>query len=917
MTSLSFSRLRSTNDLTKRFDLVEDTIVKTSAAQMTKGTIEKVVVDGLEGLAETVRGLTSSQALTYGILVNGRETARVVTRSKLEEARRNVSDPNSIIARTREDLNFAHLPGVMMNDHDEYKGEILSPEDLIEKLTFACPAIGPAAKLWKPSSSYGIRASNDPSIAITGGGQRIYFAVLRAADIPDAGQNLFLRLWAAGLGWIKVSKSGHPLKRTLLDGSVYQPERLDFAGPPILGPGVSRESSEPRIIEGCEFLDLAALACDGDIQMRAHQAMAAAIKAAQPELHAVKEQWINALAPELVQRHGISIDLARQCLSQASDHGQLSGDFLLVTANDETVSVREVLDNPTKWHDTRFADPLEPSYGNDDHRIAWANLRSGSRPYIHSHAHGGIRYILTKPAARIRLAKGDRGRITSDTEGALAVLGEIYDYGDGGSARIAQSRIRPVSPDWFADYIDRNVIYYSKVPTAGGGHEERSCDAPPYLPKRILARHGERGFFQLEGLVTAPTLRRDGSVLDTPGYDRQSGILYVSDLSHPPRVPLAPTIEDAFRALAVLWRPFQDFPFVGDASPTVMLSAILSAILRPSLPTCPGHAFDAPAAGTGKTLLAECVGIIATGERPAIIAPTDDDTEIRKRLFSILREGGGVILWDNISAPLGGDALDAFLTAERFRERVLGVSESETLPNRALLLITGNNISTRGDTFRRVLKSRLDAKLETPYLRAFALNPREYCMAHRHEMVVAALTIVRAWYTAGCPRKAEGNTASFEEWDHLVRQPLAWLAWWDFALGGSDTPPLCDVAVVFAEAAAEAPHKEKLRAVLHAWKDAYGNGERVNARDVSSNPYGGFHNETDESIKAESKQAESKQAELVAAIADAVVKRGKDIDTTALGYWLKKHRGERMDGLWYERDGEVRGAAAYVLRRES
>lgn len=916
MTQLSFSLLTSTNDLTKRFDLVDGRIVKASAAHMTRGTIDKVVVGGLEGLAETIRGLNASQALSYGILANGRETAQVVTQSKLEEARHKASDSNSIVARTHEHLNFAHQPGVMMADHDEYKGEVLSLEDLIERLRIACPALGQAKKLWKPSSSYGICASNDPSIAITGGGQRLYFAVKRAADIPGAGQDLSLRLWAAGFGWIKVSKSGRPLKRSLLDDSVYQPERLDFAGPPILGPGVIRKAPEPRIIEGCEFLDLAALACDNDIQARAHQAMAAALKAVQPELQAVKKQWIETLAPDLAQRCGISIDLARQCLSQASDHCQLSGDFLLLTENDETVSVREVLDNPMKWHGTRFADPLEPSYGNNDHRIAWANLRSGCRPYIYSHAHGGIRYTLTKPAARIRLAKGDRGRITSETEGALSLLGEIYDYGDGGSARIAQSRIRTVSLDWFADYIDRNVTYYSIVANAEGGHAERPCDAPPYLPRRILARHGERGFPRLEGLVTAPTLRRDGSVLDTPGYDRQSEILYVSDVPNPPQVPLAPTVDDAFRALAVLWCPFKDFPFVGVASQTVMVSAILSGILRPSLPTCPGHAFDAPAAGTGKTLLAECIGILATGERPAIIAPTDDDTEIRKRLFSILREGGGVILWDNISAPLGGDALDAFLTAERFRERVLGVSESETLPNRALLLITGNNISTRGDTFRRVLKARLDAKLETPYLRAFALNPREYCMAHRHEMVVAALTIVRAWFAAGCPREAEGNTASFEDWDRLVRQPLAWLGTEDLVGGRSDIPNLCDVAVVFAEAAAEAPHKEKLRAVLHAWDGAFKKGERVCARDVSSNPYDGFHDEQNVSKKAEAERAELKRDELVAAIAEAVGRRGRDIDTTVLGYWLKKHIGERMDGLWYERDGEVRGAAAYVLRRE-
>ena len=342
-------------------------------------------------------------------------------------------------------------------------------------------------------------------------------------------------------------------------------------------------------------------------------------------------------------------------------------------------------------------------------------------PYIYSHAHGGVRYTLTRPPVRILVAVGDKGRITREAQAVISALGEIYDYGDGGSVKITKSRIRPVSPDLLADYIDRNVCYYAIPRKPRGEFEECPRDAPIYLPKRILARHGERGFPRLEGLVTAPTLRRDGTILDMPGYDDISGLLYVSDLASPPRVPVSPTREDVLRALGDLWRPFRDFPFVGPAAETAMLSAIISGIVRPSLSTCPGHAFDAPAAGTGKTLLAECVGIVATGVRPAIIAPTDDDAEIRKRLFAILREGGGVILWDNISGPLGGDALDAFLTAESFRERVLGVSESETVPNRALLLVTGNNISTRGDTFRRVLKARLDAQVVNtipPYIPA-------------------------------------------------------------------------------------------------------------------------------------------------------------------------------------------------------
>lgn len=56
--------------------------------------------------------------------------------------------------------------------------------------------------------------------------------------------------------------------------------------------------------------------------------------------------------------------------------------------------------------------------------------------------------------------------------------------------------------------------------------------------------------------------------------------------------------------------------------------------------------------------------------------------------------------------------------------------------------------------------------------------------------------------------------------------------------------------------------------------------------------------------------------ELFMALEDAVGRRSPSFDSVAVGNWLRKHRGERMDGLWFERDGEVGGAAVYMLRAD-
>ncbi len=72
-----------------------------------------------------------------------------------------------------------------------------------------------------------------------------------------------------------------------------------------------------------------------------------------------------------------------------------------------------------------------------------------------------------------------------------------------------------------------------------------------------------------------------------------------------------------------------------------------------------------------------------------------------------------------------------------------------------------------------------DARMEQPYTREFAFCPLTRVLAQRMELVVAALTLIRAWITAGRPRHGQGRAGSFEAWDDLVRQVVCWIATWD------------------------------------------------------------------------------------------------------------------------------------------
>ena len=429
--------------------------------------------------------------------------------------------------------------------------------------------------------------------------------------------------------------------------------------------------------------------------------------------------------------------------------------------------------------------------------------------------------------------------------------------------------------------------------------EEGPEDAPLSVARAILAKHGERGFKKLVAVVTAPTLRIDGSILDRPGHDENSGLLFYCEHPNPPRVPVRPSVADALAALKFLWAPLALFPLVDAVANGVALHGLLSAALRASLPTAPGVGFDAPAAGSGKTLLARCIGILAMGSEPSILPPADTDEETRKRLFAVLREGQRVVLWDNVREPLGSASLDAFLTAPTFADRVLGSSETITLPNRALFIATGNNLRMTSDTCRRVLTARIDAQSETPYTRDFSFDPAQMMQTDRLAYVVAALTIVRAYISAGRPKMAKGRTASFEHWDDLVRQPICWLAHQVAAIAGTaegaGLPTLSDPMEAAARAFEQDPETTKLRALVEAWFAAFGPDQTT---------VGGAIRRSDT------------DALLAMAMDDIAGQAGK-INSRMLGRWIERMQGRIVDGKRFVRIGHRAGLLHWAVHQSA
>ena len=193
---------------------------------------------------------------------------------------------------------------------------------------------------------------------------------------------------------------------------------------------------------------------------------------------------------------------------------------------------------------------------------------------------------------------------------------------------------------------------------------------PPDVPRMYLARQSLGWRVPvLTGIVTAPTLRSDGSVLQVPGYDTATGLWFDPRGQTFPAIPGAPSIADARTALAALTDLLVDFPFVDAASRAVALSAIITAVIRPALPTAPMHCLSATSIGTGKSFLGDVIASIATGNPVAVTPCGSTDEELEKRLGADLMSGKPFIHIDNVDREINGPLLCQVITQERVSPR--------------------------------------------------------------------------------------------------------------------------------------------------------------------------------------------------------------------------------------------------------
>jgi putative DNA primase/helicase len=423
------------------------------------------------------------------------------------------------------------------------------------------------------------------------------------------------------------------------------------------------------------------------------------------------------------------------------------------------------------------------------------------------------------------------------------------------------------------------------------------------LAGEVLARGEWSHIRPLDAIVSYPVMRRDGSLLLASGYDGSTRTL--AEMAVRVEVTNAPTRDDARAALTLLSELVGDFPFAGDAQRAAWLAMLLTVPARPAIdgPT-PLGLFEATQRGSGKSLLADVVSTIITGEVASRRVAPKTREEWDKVLFSILLAGDPLVLFDNVTNMLVSDALDAVLTGTVYSQRLLGVSEDRRVAIRTVFLASANNARLSTDLVRRALGCRLEPDVEQPETRTGFRTPDllGHVRVHRARYLSAVLTLLRAYAVAGRPSVEARPMGSYGAWCRVVRDSLVWA-------GAADPAVTQDALRESADV-----ERDELRDLLTAWREML--GERaVTVRellDTAQTGRVGVGPEQRPGSKFVPQRSEANR-ERGSALLDAlrgVTPNGAEPTTHTIGNRLRTMRGQIVGGLVLREGRRARGDRA-------
>lgn len=296
----------------KRLSLVNGKVVSDSSeCRLWDGNARVDQVQGLEGFAVLINGLSSQEFITLGSIKeefrpSAGKSIRVVSKAIYAA----LENKTGVITRTRAYVEFPAGEGPMLLDFD-FKGMPVDARKQLEAqggpwefLVGLFPALARAAHIKRSSTSSGLYHTKTGEKFPHSGGMHVYLIVADARDIPRATKAIFDTLWANDFGWSFVSEGGAVLARGPVDASVALPEHPVFEGAPLIVPPLAQKKSRQAVAFDGEITDTRTAFPDppAEVRQRAERSRAEWRARLKPEAEKVQKAQTEARIEKVVRK---------------------------------------------------------------------------------------------------------------------------------------------------------------------------------------------------------------------------------------------------------------------------------------------------------------------------------------------------------------------------------------------------------------------------------------------------------------------------------------------------------------------------------------------------------------------------------------------------------------------------------------
>jgi len=456
---------------------------------------------------------------------------------------------------------------------------------------------------------------------------------------------------------------------------------------------------------------------------------------------------------------------------------------------------------------------------------------------------------------------------------AGSLVQPLWDWeriGGGNKQEVLSAKLVKYNVPRLTDVLSHRAAIFQKF------NEKKNrwvnVDPPKKVVETLIEAHYWR-FPKISGIVTAPTMRPDGSLITELGYDEATQLWYMpaGDIQLP---PIGRTKAEAQAALKLLQVLISECAFVEGVDRSVALAAIMTVVLRGAFEVAPLFFFHKPEAGTGASYLTKIIATVSLGREAVPLNASEDKKELPKELSAAAYEAKPILNLNNLTFDLESALLSQMIT-ERFVDiRPFGKNtETVRCDCRGMtVLANGNNVRVVGELVRRAMTCRMDAKMERPETRQYKLDPIAMIQRERGKYLAAIFTMVRAYMNYDGKLQYE-KINGLEGWSRFVQQPLIYLGEADPARSQED-------------ARARDPERGALRARVNALVKCFGVGKNFSANDVYTKAL-----EPDDTAMATGKQRLKYQD-----LFEAFIIPGSKDNVKTIGWILSKAEGRVIDG---------------------